>query len=222
MDVTIVWSTMFISREFVSEGCWFLSSSSFTLVPVVVGPCALLANGDEFHSGLVDGADSSNILCQLSYRSNFCIARWHYTDSIRRACHSTAKCMEVRQRVRAITHQTEIFFHSVKVAFMNPRTITRPVNYTCIHCACMCWLVHACQYYSISKDNYENAVHCGVSMRELHGALAFHSATFSHLHTSLIAIVSFLGLPHFCKTRGGKCLGKKLVYRVYFGVHGAI
>ena len=49
MDVTIVWSTMFIvSRELVSEGCWFLSSGSFTLVPVVVGPCALLANGDEF------------------------------------------------------------------------------------------------------------------------------------------------------------------------------
>ena len=46
MDVTIVWSTMFLSREFVSEGCWFLSSGSFTLVPVVVGPCALLANGE--------------------------------------------------------------------------------------------------------------------------------------------------------------------------------
>ena len=48
MDFTIVWSTMFISREFVSEGCWFLFSGSFTLVPVVVGPCALLANGHEF------------------------------------------------------------------------------------------------------------------------------------------------------------------------------
>ena len=103
MDVTIVWSTMFISREFVSEGCWFLSSGSFKAVPVVVGPCALLANGDEFSQWpRRRGRHGSNILCQLSYRSNFCIARWRYTDSIRRACHSTEKCMEVRQRVRAI------------------------------------------------------------------------------------------------------------------------
>ena len=39
-------------------------------------------------------------------------------------------------------------------------------------------------------------MHCGASVRELHGALAFHSTTFSHLQTSHITIVSFPGLPH--------------------------
>ena len=34
-------------------------------------------------------------------------------------------------------------------------------------------------------------MHCGESMRELHGALAFRSTTFSHLQTSHITMASF-------------------------------
>ena len=58
-------------------------------------------------------------------------------------------------------------------------------------------------------------------MRELHGALAFHSTTFSHLHTSHITIVSFPGPIVASKSYIElKCVGKKLVYQMYAGVHG--
>ena len=40
-------------------------------------------------------------------------------------------------------------------------------------------------------------MHCGVSVRELYGALAFHSTTFSHLQAPHITTFSFPGLPTF-------------------------
>ena len=39
-------------------------------------------------------------------------------------------------------------------------------------------------------------MHCGASVRELHGALVFRSTTFFHLQTSHITIVPFPDLPH--------------------------
>ena len=69
-------------------------------------------------------------------------------------------------------------------------------------------------------------MHCGVSVRELYGVLAFHSTTFSHLHTSHIT-VSFIGLPHLqlypVKLQAENARGRGYVgYQMFAGICGAM